>query len=263
MLTSCRHSKRPSLKQGTHWHYNPHFESCANMESTFAAEVEDLYESIDDMLYHIDTINFTWNPGKINARGFLQNRNIYGGKDYQGSDSEVRDEDAMDIDPEVKNEQEARDKDDGEAKDGAKDGTKDEDTEEIYEAEAAGRISEMFGSVLDERINKIRSIGPITIPVGITCTPHMHQLYAASRLAFLLRSPLLGAILADKMGLGKTISAILTMRLAGKVDGEGPCLIVTKKSIISHWAQEIDQLYDDGNKLKVLVLTPTVNTLSI
>lgn len=114
-------------------------------------------------------------------------------------------------------------------------------------------VDELLGNTLTERIRKLRSIPAAIKPPGITSTPHQHQLFALSRLAFLCKSPLRGGILADPMGMGKTLVAIMLMLLLPKKAGEGPWIIVTRKSIIENWQEEIENNLAGKYRMKVLV----------
>lgn len=122
-------------------------------------------------------------------------------------------------------------------------------------------LFETLGPPLDEKIKQLFAISPASPPLGLATTAYPHQLYAAARLAHLARSTYCGGILADDMGFGKTRSSVLATIAAKRANGEGVVLIVTKKSLITTWKDEIINMFTDEKKPKIIIPTAQVSTL--
>jgi SNF2 family DNA or RNA helicase len=113
-------------------------------------------------------------------------------------------------------------------------------------------LKELLGECLTSHIYQLQSIGPMQTP-SVISIPKMHQLYAASRLNFLQRSRFRGGILADAVGMGKTLAAILLIVHTPQGAGDGPWIVVTKKPLISNWARELRENVRSEYELKVIV----------
>jgi SNF2 family DNA or RNA helicase len=73
--------------------------------------------------------------------------------------------------------------------------------------------------------------------------PHDFQLKGAAQLYMLSHSRWRGGMLGDKMGVGKTLQAILLEQLV-RQDKGGPVLIVVPASLLKQWEQAIKRQYE-------------------
>lgn len=98
-------------------------------------------------------------------------------------------------------------------------------------------------------------------PKGITCTPTQEQMEGFRMLHF-LHSNKSGACLADHMGIGKSVQALMLMCQYHNEnpDSEKPMLVVVVKSALSNWVNEIKQ-HTDG-RLKPIVLNSNEKELA-
>jgi TATA-binding protein-associated factor len=93
-------------------------------------------------------------------------------------------------------------------------------------------------------------VAPYTVPVPIAAELRPYQQEGISWLAFLRRSGLHG-VLADDMGLGKSLQAIVTIassRHERRTQGHArvPSLVVCPSSLVSHWVHEITRFCAPG-----------------
>lgn len=75
----------------------------------------------------------------------------------------------------------------------------------------------------------------------MTIRPHDYQLKGAAQLHSLCEGDARGGILADSMGLGKTLTAILAMNLVRDVPGM--CVVVAPKTLCPQWVTSIERTF--------------------
>lgn len=80
---------------------------------------------------------------------------------------------------------------------------------------------------------------PSTFAPGLELKPY--QLKGDAQVDFLCRGPFRGCILADQMGLGKTVQAIAALELARGQPGMS--LVVCPESLVSVWYQTFIKMY--------------------
>lgn len=87
---------------------------------------------------------------------------------------------------------------------------------------------------------RLHAVEPMQVPEGLKTIPRHWQLRGASKLLTMF-DRWRGGILADEMGLGKTLTAIMVSESLDKQKFPGFTLVVTTKSCVHQWADELEQ----------------------
>ena len=72
---------------------------------------------------------------------------------------------------------------------------------------------------------------------------HQHQLKGAAQMDYLCRSTFRGGILADGMGVGKTLTAVMVMYKVK--DDPGFSMVVAPKSLCLQWVAAIEDAWQE------------------
>jgi SNF2 family DNA or RNA helicase len=114
-----------------------------------------------------------------------------------------------------------------------------------------GRLSESVAFTrFRQRLLDVSTIDPLALPEdlrqGISVRDYQHHGY--EWLAFLKRYGLPG-ILADELGLGKTLQMLLTIAHVRKQSGRCPSLVVCPAGLVEKWADEADKFLSEFSVL--------------
>ncbi|KAK7897408.1 hypothetical protein LTR67_005297 [Exophiala xenobiotica] len=109
-------------------------------------------------------------------------------------------------------------------------------------------VAEYLGQDWVRMIRERHAVKPLRIPPGITVIPHDHQLKGAAEIHHSISGPFRFIIVADPMGMGKTLQMVLTM-LETK-DQPGMYLVVAPASVCLQWVREIHQYFEDDHGLR-------------
>ncbi|KAI9764339.1 MAG: hypothetical protein M1835_007597 [Candelina submexicana] len=131
------------------------------------------------------------------------------------------------------------------------------------EPEQPDDLKDALGDTLSDHIERLYHVQPLPTPPQVLSVPHEHQLVAAAKLQFLAKSQYRGGILGDPMGLGKTLAAILLIVATPRTSAQGPAVIVTRKSLVPNWVNELRNNLKSTAQLKVLVLSRQISAIEL
>jgi non-specific serine/threonine protein kinase len=105
----------------------------------------------------------------------------------------------------------------------------------VVSVSAEGQLGELLAGQAERRLE------PIPTPAGFTGTLRPYQERGLAWLAF-LESLGLGPILADSMGLGKTIQLLALLQRDHEAEAEvGPTLLICPMSLVGNWQRESEK----------------------
>ncbi|KAF8854060.1 P-loop containing nucleoside triphosphate hydrolase protein [Acephala macrosclerotiorum] len=112
--------------------------------------------------------------------------------------------------------------------------------------------TKFFGNKYTERIRALYGVKAMAHPEHMNIVLHYHQLKGAAQLDFLCRSSFRGGILADQMGVGKTLTAVTLMFMVK--DEPGFSMVVAPKSLCLQWVSDIEGAWQEGYGMKAYLL---------
>lgn len=113
-------------------------------------------------------------------------------------------------------------------------------------------VTQYFGNQWVEHITNLHSVEPLPVDLHMPTTPHDYQRKGAAQIDYLCKSVFRGCLIGDPMGLGKTLQAIMSMKLIKHEPGI--IAVFCPANLCIQWVKAIEGAFDEGHGLSAFLL---------